>query len=278
MDPALTSHKNDYQTHLHYLRACLSLAQQSPPKPTNFRVGAILLLRTRKALTPSTETYNDAILSTGYTLELPGNTHAEQCALAKYAASHGLTEERIGDVLPPPPPSAFVTPSQSPNDTPQQEQRIILYVTMEPCGKRLSGNTPCAARIVQTRRRSSPSNTAASSVNDSAGRASRGGIDKVYFGVKEPGTFVGGSVGCGMLDEAGVEWEVVEGMEEEILKLATAGHGQAGEKKTEKKEEEAKVVDGGQGTNVDDITEEERRRQAALPRNPKKRMMEGPLD
>ncbi|OAX82544.1 hypothetical protein ACJ72_03101 [Emergomyces africanus] len=259
------------------------LSQQSPPKPTNFRVGAILLSRTRKTLNPpSTQTYayTDTILSTGYTLELPGNTHAEQCALAKYAASHGVKEERIGDVLPPPPtPAAAAAASAVPNDdnTQQHEQKIILYVTMEPCGKRLSGNTPCAARIVQTRRCSSRSNNnnnaAAFSVNNDRAAAadgtSRGGIDKVYFGVKEPGTFVGGSVGCRMLDEAGVEWEVVEGMEEEILKVAMAGH--AGE--TGEKPKAAEAGGGRQGTNIHDISEEERRRQAALPRNPKKRMM-----
>lgn len=109
---------------------------------------------------------------------------------------------------------------------------------------------------------------------DGIGRR-RCGINKVYFGVKEPGTFVGGSVGCGMLDEAGVEWEVVEGMEEEILKVATAGHVM--EKEEEEREADREAGDGRQGTNINDISEEERRRQAALPRNPKKRMMEADI-
>ncbi|EEH05851.1 conserved hypothetical protein [Histoplasma capsulatum G186AR] len=279
----LTSHTNDHQAHLHYLRACLSLAQQSPPKPTNFRVGAILLSRT--LLSPGRpRMYNDTILSTGYTLELPGNTHAEQCALAKYAARHGVTDERIGEVLPPPPSPPLPPQSSGPgtDKAPEGEQKnIILYVTMEPCGKRLSGNMPCAARIVQMRRAASSfgnseENRHAASVGLEASQGSaaggtrrRSGIDKVYFGVKEPGTFVGQSVGCKMLDEAGVEWEVVEGMEEEILKVAMAGHEETGEEKG--------VGDEERGTNVDDISEEEKRRQAALPRNPKKRMMEADI-
>ncbi|KLJ07199.1 hypothetical protein EMPG_17309 [Blastomyces silverae] len=152
---------------------------------------------------------------------------------------------------------------------------------MEPCGKRLSGNTPCAARIIQTRR-SSPSleieNKTSDGLDTSNGPGAdatrrKSGIDKVYFGVKEPGTFVRGSVGCRMLDEGGVEWEVVEGMEEEILSVAKAGHGDAANGQREGVEDDRQR----QGTNIDDISEEERRRQAALPRNPKKRMMEADI-
>lgn len=179
-------------------------------------------------------TEDDTILSTGYTMELRGNTHAEQCCLANYAAVHSVPEDRVGDVLP------------SPADPRRKDGRkLLLYVTMEPCGERLSGNTPCAQRIIQTRRGTS------------------GGIDKVYFGVKEPATFVGESKGCQMLSDAGIEWKHVPGLEEDILAVATAGHEQ--KEDSEKKQSR---------TNIDDISPEERQRQEALPRNPKKRMME----
>ena len=213
-------------THIYYLRQCLKLAEKSPPRPTNFRVGAILLLR-------HNNNSDDTILSTGYTLELEGNTHAEQCCLSKYASKHSVPEDRIGKVLPP---------------ADDKDGEVVLYVTMEPCGKRLSGNAPCVQRIIQTR---------------NAGDDDKRGIQKVYFGVKEPGTFVGESEGCGMLTKAGIEWEVAEGMEKEILEVATKGH--------EKKEGKN---DGEHGTNIDDISPEERRRQEQLPKNPKKRMME----
>jgi pyrimidine deaminase RibD-like protein len=65
--------------HFSYLQQALDLARKSPPKPTNFCVGALIASYT---LNGSSE-----ILSTGYTLELPGNTHAEQCALSKLASS-----------------------------------------------------------------------------------------------------------------------------------------------------------------------------------------------
>lgn len=229
--------------HLTYLRKCLSLAEKSPPRPTNFRVGAILLSRRRSEEEraaveagrsqndPHMDISDDRILSTGYTMELAGNTHAEQCCLANYAAVHSVPDERVAEVLPCEP-----------------DRMLVMYVTMEPCGRRLSGNEPCVQRIIKTR------------VGED-----RRGVEKVYFGVKEPGTFVGESKGCQMLTAAGIRWEAVSGMEREILEVATAGH----------ENQEIEIAAAlGEETNLDNISEDERRRQEQLPRNPKKRMME----
>jgi pyrimidine deaminase RibD-like protein len=101
--------------HKSYLRLALDLAQKSPPKSTNFAVGAVLV-----------DLDTNAILATGYTLELPGNTHAEQCALMKLAQQLGVNEEDLKQVLP---------------------SRMALYTTVEPCSKRMSGNLPCAERV-----------------------------------------------------------------------------------------------------------------------------------
>jgi pyrimidine deaminase RibD-like protein len=156
--------------HHAYMRYCLTLASQSPPKPTNYRVGALIL-------SPSTNT----VLATGYTLELPGNTHAEQCCLLKLSQIHTVPEELLAEVLP--------------EDT-------VLYTTVEPCGKRLSGNLPCVERILRL----------------------AGKIKTVYVGVTEPETFVGENVGRARLEGAGIKVVQVEGMEDEILEIATAGH------------------------------------------------------
>jgi pyrimidine deaminase RibD-like protein len=204
------------EDHLSYLRQALELARKSPPKPTNFRVGALLVSY------PDNDASSAKVLSTGYTLELEGNTHAEQCALAKLASQHSIAESELSKEL-------------------TAEANVTLYTTLEPCGVRLSGNTPCVRRIIATR---SPSHD-------------EGGIRKVIFGAKEPGTFVRDSESCRMLSDAGVEWEYIGALNDEILAVAKEGHKQE--------------------TNVDDITEEERRRQEAIPRNPKKRMMEVPL-
>jgi pyrimidine deaminase RibD-like protein len=223
---------------LQFLKQALAEACQSPPKPTNFRVGCVIVSRTAHS--------EPSIISSGYTLELEGNTHAEQCALSKLASAHNIPETELSSIL-----------TESVNAT--------LYTTLEPCGKRLSGNKPCVQRIIDTRKQDS-----------------RGGIRKVVFGAKEPGTFVQDSQSCQLLTEAGVEWEYVAGLENEILKVAMEGHEQKKDGvKPEQQQENAKKekgVDDGQSTNIDDISTEERKRQEAQPRNPKKRMMEAPPD
>ncbi|KAI1387494.1 cytidine deaminase-like protein [Hypoxylon trugodes] len=102
--------------HQSYMEFALSLATISPPKPTNYRVGAVVV-----------DTATNEILATGYTLELPGNTHAEQCCFEKLAKKYSVPSDRLGEVLP---------------------DSVILYTTVEPCSQRLSGNLPCVDRIL----------------------------------------------------------------------------------------------------------------------------------
>ncbi|KAJ3277138.1 hypothetical protein HDV01_000190 [Terramyces sp. JEL0728] len=116
---------------------------------TAFSVGAVLVK-------------NNEILSVGYSREIEGNTHAEQCCLLK-----------LGDL--------------------KDAQGATIYSTMEPCGKRLSGNVPCANLIVNA------------------------GIIRVVQGVKEPETFVGESIGTNILGNAGIAVEYLPGYEEQCL-------------------------------------------------------------
>lgn len=156
------------------MRFALSLAEKSDPQTTNFCVGAVLV---NEAL--------NQILSTGYTLELSGNTHAEQCCLEKYFARKDNPMSDAGNILP---------------------ESTVLYTTMEPCNKRASGNLPCTERILETQ------------------KATNGGIKTVYLGVKEPETFVGENKGRAKLESAGITCVAVPGLEEDILNVATAGH------------------------------------------------------
>ena len=162
---------NDHDS---YMRFALSLADKSIPRSTNFRVGAVLV-----------DQDTNQILSTGYTLEIPGNTHAEQCCLDKYCAMKAVSVEEVSNVLPP---------------------NAVLYTTMEPCDRRASRNVPCTERILQTQSGAS------------------GGIKTVYLGVEEPEIFVGENTGRKKLQAAGIECIHITGLEDEILKVATAGH------------------------------------------------------
>lgn len=163
--------------HKGFMEYALDRARLSPPASTKFCVGAVLVDADR-----------NKILSTGYSLELPrdslgnpGSTHAEQCCFIKVAERHKLPEERIGEVLP---------------------ENTVLYTTMEPCNKRLSGNRTCVERILRL-------NSA---------------IKVVYVGIKEPEVFIGENVGRKRLEDAGVVVTIVEGMHDQILKVSTAGH------------------------------------------------------
>jgi len=156
------------------MRQALDLARKSPPKPTNYRVGALLV-------DPKTYT----VITTGYTLECPGNTHAEQSCFIKLAEEYHVSEEALSDIL---------------------TKEMVLYTTVEPCFKRLSGNIPCVERVLRL----------------------KNVIKTVYVGVKEPEKFVGQNTGRKTLEDAGIKVVLVEGMEDEILNIATAGHIQAG--------------------------------------------------
>lgn len=156
--------------HIGYMRQALNLARKSPPKPTNYRVGALLV-----------DSKTNTVLATGYTLECEGNTHAEQSCFIKLAEAHKVDEDALGNILP---------------------EGTVLYTTVEPCFKRLSGNLPCVERIMRV------------------GNA----IKTVYVGVKEPEKFVGENTGRRQLEDAGIEVVLIQGMEKEILEVATAGH------------------------------------------------------
>lgn len=93
-----------------FMALALECAKECGETQTQFNVGAVLVL-------------DGEVLETGRSRELPGNTHAEQCALEKYFTKTGKREVPPG---------------------------TEIYTTMEPCSLRLSGNLPCVDRILDT--------------------------------------------------------------------------------------------------------------------------------
>ncbi|CAJ2504850.1 Uu.00g122440.m01.CDS01 [Anthostomella pinea] len=120
-DTSLSSKDIKAGDHQAYMRLALSLATKSPPKSTNYRVGALLL-----------DIATNEVLTTGYTLERPGNTHAEQCCFEKAAEKYTVATTLLGEALP---------------------DEVALYTTVEPCSQRLSGNLPCVDRILAVGKR-----------------------------------------------------------------------------------------------------------------------------
>lgn len=109
--------------HKAYMEYAVKQAEKSPPSPSKFCVGAVLVDADR-----------NKILSTGFSEECerdrrndPGSTHAEHCCFIKFGDDHGVHDFDIASILP---------------------QNTVLYTTMEPCNERLSGNRTCVDRIV----------------------------------------------------------------------------------------------------------------------------------
>lgn len=98
---------DEVEVHMELMDLAIQQANLAEPIETAFSVGCLLINRRN-------------IITTGYSRELPGNTHAAQCAIAKSAST--------------------------------QEAPLVkgctLYTTMEPCSFRLSGNAPCSTHII----------------------------------------------------------------------------------------------------------------------------------
>ncbi|KAJ3369064.1 DRAP deaminase [Allomyces arbusculus] len=115
---------------LYWLRHAITIAHRSAPVASAYCVGAVLVSRTTPnapplprasdAVTPPDAPTNQIVLATGFSRELPGNTHAEEVCLLK---------------LPPAIDLAGCT----------------LYTTMEPCSTRLSGRPSCTGRVLDAK-------------------------------------------------------------------------------------------------------------------------------
>eukprot|EP00944_MAST-04C_sp_MAST-4C-sp1_P006177 g6177.t1 len=137
--------------HVDFMLQAIDYAFKSAPVATAYCVGCVIVK-------------SGEVISTGFSRELPGNTHAEESAIKK------LEEQSIS------------------------AEGCDLYSTMEPCSKRLSGNKPCAQRIIEN------------------------SMKRVFVGVLEPANFVN-CTGVQQLLDAGIEVIAVqaEGLKEKCL-------------------------------------------------------------
>lgn len=126
------------------------------------------------------------MLATGYSRELPGNTHAEANALAK---AQLLSQEDL---------RAFDPKMQHPSID-HLLSVADVYTTLEPCSVRTSGLAPCADALIEA------------------------GIRRCIIGVGEPDDFVN-CEGASKLKDAGVEVIWLSGLEEQCLAVARRGH------------------------------------------------------
>ena len=151
------------------------------PTPTAFSVGCLLVTRYPSITDPP------VVLATGYSRELPGNTHAEANALTK---ARNLSPEELSDMFP--------------NAAGQKAIDDILmhtdvYTTLEPCSVRTSGLAPCADALVAAK------------------------VPRCFIGVGEPDDFVQ-CEGAQKLKVAGCQVIWLKGLEKECLMVARRDH------------------------------------------------------
>jgi pyrimidine deaminase RibD-like protein len=168
--------------HYQYLQLALAEAQKCEPVPTAFCVGCILVAQ-------AAESNERIVISSGYSRELAGNTHAEANALTKF---HAIPPSELAVRFP-----ALVSPNLSSHE--QILMQTDVYTTMEPCSIRTSGLPPCANALVAAK------------------------VKRCFIGTGEPEDFVH-CEGAQKLEKAGIEVVWLKDMEEECLKVARRAH------------------------------------------------------
>lgn len=167
------------------MRTALAEAAKCEPTPTAFCVGCVLVTHW-----PTLNDQPPIMLATGYSRELPGNTHAEANALTK--ANRLSTDE-------------FANLFSIHDHTPSLDEILRhtdVYTTLEPCSVRTSGLAPCADALIVAK------------------------VHRCFVGVGEPDDFVK-CEGAPKLKDAGIEVVWLKGLEEECLKAARRGHDDA---------------------------------------------------
>ncbi|KAK0556172.1 hypothetical protein OC844_005929 [Tilletia horrida] len=204
-----TSGAAEDEAHYRHMLLALQLADKCVPTTTAFCVGCTIY--TRSAWTPR-------LLSTGFSRELPGNTHAEQCALDKIAARCREPAAQEAGAEP-------------------EVLELDLYTTMEPCSKRASDPKGCAHRIIDF---NAAAHVLPGPSDFSSASAVQLRIARVFQGVREPADFQL-CEGQRLLREAGVEVHTVlppadadddaaaggsgqEWLEKECLRIAKKSH------------------------------------------------------
>ncbi|ORZ38875.1 cytidine deaminase-like protein [Catenaria anguillulae PL171] len=160
------------QADRYWLNYAVQLAHRSVPSPSAYCVGAVLVATINTTRTCS---------ASGYSRELPGNTHAEEVCYVKI--QRGMTNPHVD-------PAAGVTDADY-TWSDQFARFVTLYTTMEPCSERLSGRGPCTKHSLAL------------------------GVRRVVMGIAEPQDIFVKCTGVSTLMDAGVAVVVVEGMEDE---------------------------------------------------------------
>ncbi|KAG8820740.1 hypothetical protein FRC18_011618 [Serendipita sp. 400] len=176
-----TTQPKTEEDHILYLKVAIHEAKRCTPVPTAFCVGCVIVAFPEEDI-PGVGS-EEFIIGTGYSREIPGNTHAE---------ANALHNARILATLPTAPAAL----------TAEVIEKLLatatVYTTLEPCSVRTSGLAPCTQALLDAK------------------------IKKCYIGAAEPPDFVN-CEGARLLKEGGVEVYWVPEVAEECLRVARTG-------------------------------------------------------
>ena len=113
------------------MQLALEQAQKCTPTPTAFCVGCVLVCQW-------VATEQPVVLATGFSRELPGNTHAEANALHKMLSSDVRVMAQ-----------SLTSNDEGPKSIDDILRKTEVYTTMEPCSIRTSGLAPCADALIK---------------------------------------------------------------------------------------------------------------------------------
>lgn len=170
----------DNSEHLAFMKIALAEAHKCIPTSTAFCVGCVIVVPVHSA----TRAEEKMILSTGYSREMEGNTHAEANALTK-----------ARDRSPPELENFFPEGIPSGGGVEKLLKESDVYTTLEPCSVRTSGLPPCADALVDAQ------------------------VRRCFIGVAEPDDFVT-CEGAEKLRKSGIEVVWLKGLEQECLNAA----------------------------------------------------------
>jgi pyrimidine deaminase RibD-like protein len=162
---------NESQVDVDCMRQCITLAYKCKSAPTAYNVGAVLVCTTND---------QPQVLTTGFSRELLGNTHAEECCLLKLDKQMGYSKESRGVTL-----LEYAKQQLSLHESAE----FTMYTSMEPCSLRTSGKKSCSSWLQEV------------------------GVHRVVVGAMEPDLFVDECQGVVDLKAKGIQVHVMHGLE-----------------------------------------------------------------
>ncbi|KAF9278035.1 hypothetical protein BGZ68_008823 [Mortierella alpina] len=237
----LSRDDNEWTMHNHFMKLAIEQANLSIPVPSGYCVGAVLVQETHPdpdSDLPQVDRFR--VVATGYSRELPGNTHAEECCLIKLAAAAEEEAEKELDA------GLVADDGDDEEDNGENNEDGKRHPPSAWAGiRRLSAHNdhhshhpqqpphqhPQAAISALRRRRSSvklkqewimystmePCSTRLSGNRACADLLIESGVRRVYVGVREPDHFVKTVVGVEKMVEKGIEVIHIPGFEEQCL-------------------------------------------------------------